>query len=205
MACLQGLQAVVDDHFPLGLSWVANGPKAPVPPKLTPPILMCDQQRDTSFNTSSSPKRLIKKAPDNLPVQDGCICATFPFWNSSCEYRCVAIHLNSRATASYSCNDTRPSLPHWSEEYSGVPTDVACFHSCYSLCETSSESTLSLHTSPVRLVCLPIFQHLDHAIRHALQRATFHHLVFCIYIILFYCMKMYILFFMTIEGDRSID
>lgn len=71
MACLQGLQAVVDDHFPLGLSWVANGPKAPVPPKLTPPILMCDQQRDTSFNTSSSPKRLIKKAPDNLPVQDG--------------------------------------------------------------------------------------------------------------------------------------
>ncbi|KAA3676335.1 adenylyl cyclase-associated protein [Paragonimus westermani] len=71
MACLKGLQEVVDNHFRYGLVWAPSGPKAPIPPKSTRPLLMYDQSRTTAARIVPSPKRLRDSVTKSSALPNG--------------------------------------------------------------------------------------------------------------------------------------
>lgn len=53
MACIKGVQDVVDTHFRYGLTWLPEGPKVPPPPKAIRPMLMYDNGRVASNRTTT--------------------------------------------------------------------------------------------------------------------------------------------------------
>ncbi|THD24829.1 Adenylyl cyclase-associated protein [Fasciola hepatica] len=66
MACLHGVQSVVEEHFPHGLSWRPNGPEPPMPRKPAAPHLKYDRIDQMGTEKPISPKKivLVSKCPN---------------------------------------------------------------------------------------------------------------------------------------------